>query len=268
MLRCRSRQPPHTPCRRRGHRRALQFSRPGETPEALLEGHHRPASWAYHPVYWAEANHWSGRGGMTCTPMTKHSNGQAITDRPGDPNIWYISAGYPYPKAIKPSHVAYIPTTRMIPLDQVSPVVGMAGIDAGPRVSRRPPGCPRPAGHDGLQRFRPAESPPQGPACCDPASRGVLAGLVLAGHGFPVCPRSLRATRYIQLSLTVPPAGLIRQILVQPSSWTARIEPMCPAIQAIPTFGIFHKCYQPPAGYKPINAKYSARLDGMGGPDR
>ena len=43
---------------------------------------------------------------------------------------------------------------------------------------------------------------------------------------------------------------------------------MYPAIQAIPTFGISPRCYQRGVGYKPTDAKYSAWLDGMGGPDR
>jgi hypothetical protein len=43
---------------------------------------------------------------------------------------------------------------------------------------------------------------------------------------------------------------------------------MHPAIQVIPTFGILFWCYQRRVGYKPANAKYSARSDGMGGLDR
>ena len=64
---------------------------------------------------------------MTYTSMTKQSNGQAITDRPGDPNIWYMWAGYPDGEATKPSQMAYIPTVRTIPLGLASPAVGMAG---------------------------------------------------------------------------------------------------------------------------------------------
>ncbi len=86
-------------------------------------------SWAYHLIYWAETNHWSGRGGMTCSSMTKQSNGQALVDRPGDPNVWYISAGVPASKPTKTSQTVYIRTVRMIPLDGVSPVVGMAGME-------------------------------------------------------------------------------------------------------------------------------------------
>jgi len=48
-------------------------------------------------------------------------------------------------------------------------------------------------GHDGLQHFRPA-SHPRGPTRCDLVRR-VLAGLVLAGHDVPVCPRSVRPVR-------------------------------------------------------------------------
>jgi hypothetical protein len=43
---------------------------------------------------------------------------------------------------------------------------------------------------------------------------------------------------------------------------------MRPAIQAIPTFGIYSRCYQPRAGYKPSKAKYSTRVTGMDGLDR
>src|SRR6185437_1452375 len=48
-------------------------------------------------------------------------------------------------------------------------------------------------GHDGLQHFRPALHP-RGPTRCNLVRR-VSAGLVLAGHGVPVCPRSVRALR-------------------------------------------------------------------------
>jgi hypothetical protein len=57
------------------------------------------------------------------------------------------------------------------------------------------------------------------------------------GQGVPVCPRSEPVVRYVQLSLIVLLSGAIWEILVHPSSWTARIDPMHPAIQAIPTFG-------------------------------
>jgi len=60
--------------------------------------------------------------------MTKQPDSQALTDRPGDPNIWYMWAEYPTLKASKPSQMAYIPIARMIPPDLASPVIGMAGI--------------------------------------------------------------------------------------------------------------------------------------------
>jgi hypothetical protein len=43
---------------------------------------------------------------------------------------------------------------------------------------------------------------------------------------------------------------------------------MYPVIRAIPTFGIYSRCYQRWTGYKPVNTKYSVRLDGMDGLDR
>jgi len=72
---------------------------------------------------------------MTCTSMTKQQNGQALTDRPGDPNVWYMSMTYTGLQATKPSQDAYIPTARMIPLDLASPAVGMAGMSVMPRAS-------------------------------------------------------------------------------------------------------------------------------------
>ena len=136
MLRCRSWQPPHTICRRCGHRRVPLFAAPERLRGPCLRVIDRPTSWAYHLVYWAEGNHWSSRGGMTCSSVTKQPNGQAITDRPGDPNIWYIRPGYPRPNGTKPSQKAYIPTERMIPLGLASPAVGMAGTDAVQGVDR------------------------------------------------------------------------------------------------------------------------------------
>ena len=71
---------------------------------------------------------------------------QALTDRPGDPNVWYMWAEYPTLKASKPSQMAYIPIARMIPLDLASPVIGMAGIC---EPSRRERGAQR--GRRGLR---------------------------------------------------------------------------------------------------------------------
>lgn len=81
----------------------------------------------------------------------------------------------------------------------------------------------------------PAEFLPQALFLAIPARLDVAAGLMLVGHGVPVCPRFAPTVLYIQLSLTVPLAGAIWQVLVQPSRGTARIEPMLPAIQVIPT---------------------------------
>jgi len=67
-------------------------------------------------------------------------------------------------------------------------------------------------------------------------------GLMFAGHGIPVSPGPVRAVRYVLLSPTIPLCRPIGQILVQPSSRAARIDPMHPAIQAIPTFGISSRC--------------------------
>jgi hypothetical protein len=57
------------------------------------------------------------------------------------------------------------------------------------------------------------------------------------GHRVPVCPRSVLIVRLAWLNPTVRLGRTIRQVLVHPSSRTARIAPMLPAIQAIPTFG-------------------------------
>jgi len=56
-----------------------------------------------------------------------------------------------------------------------------------------------------------------------------------------VCPRCKHVVRYIQSSPTVLLAGAIREILARPSSRTARIDPIHPAILAIPTFGIYEE---------------------------
>jgi hypothetical protein len=39
---------------------------------------------------------------MTCTSMTKQSNYRALTDRPGDPNVWYIITSYPHSESQNP----------------------------------------------------------------------------------------------------------------------------------------------------------------------
>ncbi len=91
---------------------------------------------------------------------------------------------------------------------------------------------------------------------------------MLVGHDVPVCPRSVPVVRYIQLSLIVLLSGAIWQILVQPSSLTARIDPMHPVIRVIPTFGTYYGCYHGLAGYKPASAKYSSQLDGADDLDR
>jgi hypothetical protein len=46
-------------------------------------------------------------------------------------------------------------------------------------------------GHDGLPHFRPAEFLPQVPPPATVARRAALTGLVLVGHGVPICPRSV-----------------------------------------------------------------------------
>jgi hypothetical protein len=63
---------------------------------------------------------------MTCSSVTKQLNCQNVTYRSSHPNIWYLldargaeTKNHPEPK---------IPTTRMIPLGQASPVDGMAGM--------------------------------------------------------------------------------------------------------------------------------------------
>jgi hypothetical protein len=66
---------------------------------------------------------------MSCTSVTKQSNGQALPDRPSDPNLWYIGPGYPRTRTPNPLS-RIIRTARMIPLDLVNPLVGMAGITA------------------------------------------------------------------------------------------------------------------------------------------
>ena len=82
---------------------------------------HKPTSWAYHPVYWADVNHRASMGGTACTSLTKQSGDWTVTDCPSDPNVWYISSRYPRSVITKPAQTTYILTTRTIP------VVGMAG---------------------------------------------------------------------------------------------------------------------------------------------
>src|SRR5580704_10101786 len=93
-------------------------------------------------------------------------------------------------------------------------------------------------GHDGLQYFRPAELRPQVPLSAIAAWRAALADPACVGHCVPLCPRSVRTVQLARFSPTVRLARTIRQVLVHPSSRTARIAPMLPAIQAIPTSGI------------------------------
>ncbi len=111
---------------------------------------------------------------------------------------------------------------------------------------------------------------PRGPRLSRPRSQSARGASCSPGHGIPglsVYDPYVRSGTP-PLSLTVPLCRPIGQVLVQPSSRTARIDPMHPAIQAIPTFGTLSRCYQRSAGYNPTNAKYAARLDGMGGRDR
>src|SRR5262249_29135358 len=97
-------QPPHTTCRRSGLPAGPCLPRPRRDPgDASFEGRNRPSSCAYHLVHRTETNHWSSRGGMTCTSMTKQSNDQALTDCPGDPNVWYIQLLYPYIRSGNPT---------------------------------------------------------------------------------------------------------------------------------------------------------------------
>src|SRR5262245_41529750 len=132
MLRCCSSQPPHTTCRRSGLPAGPCLPRPRRDPgDASFVGRNRPSSCVYHLVYRTEANHWSSRGGMTCTSMTKQSNDQTLTDCPGDPNVWYIQAWYPVTFGPETPFDRLIRTARMIPLDLASPLVGMAGMTRG-----------------------------------------------------------------------------------------------------------------------------------------
>ena len=85
------------------------------TPQTLaLAGYDlgKPASWAYHPIHWADMNHRSGRGGMACSSVTKQWNSWAIT---GHPNLWYMLSGYPRSSG-QTGWNLYILTVRMIPL--------------------------------------------------------------------------------------------------------------------------------------------------------
>ena len=138
------------------------------------------------------------------------------------------------------------------------------------RVARR--AIPRPC------RLRPAPL-----AACTPGQAGqalhatrdvttvsgdAQPGRCTRSHGCPVCPRYDVLSDMSSLSLTVLLCGAIRQILVHPSRPTARIYPLQPAIQAIPTFGIYGRCYHGRTGYKPAEPKYPSELNGMDGPDR
>src|SRR5689334_14747007 len=122
-------------------------------------------------------------------------------------------------------------------------------------------------GHAGLQHFFPAEFIPRGLTPATAGGRGALAGPLLVGHGVPVCPRSELVDRYVRLSPTVPLSGVIRQILeilVHPSRPTARIEPMFPAIRAIPTFGIYRGVTTAGRGINPMTENIpSSWITGM-----
>ena len=158
---------------------------------------------------------------MTCSPVTKQSNGQATTDRPGNPNVWYIWAGYP---ALDLSNPPQMPNSDN-ENDSTQPGKS-CGWDGWHR-------CASPAQRRSSRRTASATT------TMTPVTTlaGVLVGLTLMGHSVPVGPRNAPAVRYVPLSRAILPSGAIWQVLVHPSKPTARMDPIHPAIQAIPTFG-------------------------------
>jgi hypothetical protein len=80
----------------------------------------------------------------------------------------------------------------------------------------------------------------------DPAERFRRAGA--RGPRRPVCPRYIPAVRYVPLSLAILPCQAIWQVLAHPSRPTARMYPLRPAIQAIPTFGTCGRVLSRPDG--------------------
>ena len=74
-------------------------------------------------------NHWSSMGGVACSTVTKQLSGRNLTYDPSHPNLLVLIGRYPHDLRPKLGTCQMFGTTRMIPLDQVSQVVGMAGID-------------------------------------------------------------------------------------------------------------------------------------------
>jgi hypothetical protein len=70
------------------------------------------------------------------------------------------------------------------------------------------------------------------------------------------------ADRYDQ---AVGVCRFIWEILLSPRNLTARLIPMYPVIQVIPTFGIYRSYLRHPDGRNPGSAEYSDDWDGKDG---
>jgi hypothetical protein len=153
--------------------------------------------------------HRSSRGGMTCTPVSKQQDGQAITTHP---NVWYMMPGYPRARAAKPRQDGFIPITRMILSDPASPLVGMTGIASiahaatavarltagaiGPKHDRGPGarvqlGCRGPPGRDPRQADRNMRVPAGRAFSREPPGAEVRAK---AEPGLPRCPHTAQCS--------------------------------------------------------------------------
>jgi hypothetical protein len=81
-------------------------------------------------------------------------------------------------------------------------------------------------------------------------------------------PSMCRAVPYVRLRLAVLLTGASWQILVHPSSQTARIEPTCPAFGIIPTFGTCYGCTAVGLKLNRRTGKHPGELSGKDGPNR
>lgn len=245
----------------------------------MLEGHLRPTSWAYHLTYWAEANRWPGRGGKTCTSVTKQSNGQTVTDRPSDPKGWYISTGYPAQKRPNPPQMSNSDDGDDSTRGTQSS--GWNGWHECVRAGLRPADRLSPTGachHDYPGRSGSAEVQLAASARCSGGSGLTPAdppNLQPGGERrqrphLGLCPIATNVpfVLYIHPSPIVLLSGAIWQVLVQPSRPTGRIEPTYHVIQAIPTFGTLAGGSSLHGRGRPAATEHSSGSHGENDPDQ
>jgi len=119
---------------------------------------------------------------MTCSSMTKQLNGWNLTDCSGHPNVWYVLDSIPAWAEAETDDVPFSLTAGMIPPDQASPVVGMAGTGLG-RLTHHAPSRRRPLGlTPGGPSTTTAAGLKQEPAALTPGL-GISPGLGPAGAG-------------------------------------------------------------------------------------